>query len=203
MSLIASFYSPTHGAVRVDGVDLSTAQLESYRSQVGIVLQETFLFNRTIRDNIMVARPDADEADFRRACQLAHVDGFVSELPLRYDTVVGERGAKISGGQRQRIAIARALLADPPVLLLDEATSTLDARSEAVVQESLARLTRGRITFVITHRLSFIREADQILVLDRGRIVERGRHDELLRKHGRYFDLVSAADGVHGNVLVA
>lgn len=190
MSLIASFYAPTSGRVLVDGVDLSQVQLDSYRTQLGIVLQETFLFNRTIRENVMLARPDADESAFLEACRVARVDRLADELPLGYETVVGERGMKISGGQRQRIAIARALLANPAVLLLDEATSNLDAESEAAVQGSLTHLMRGRTTFVVTHRLSSVRNADQILVLEQGRIVERGRHEDLLRRGGRYSELV-------------
>lgn len=188
-SLVAAFREPRTGRVLVDGVDLARVRLDSYRRHLGVVLQETFLFSGTIRENVALARPAASEAELLRACRLANVDEFAEDFPAGYETVVGERGIRLSGGQQQRVAIARAILANPRIVILDEATSSLDARSERFIQDGLARLLEGRTVFVIAHRLSTIRRAGQILVLDRGRIVERGRHEELLARGGRYFEL--------------
>ena len=187
--LAASFLNPKGGRITVDGVDLSTIVLDSYRSQLGVVLQDDFLFEGTIRDNILFPRPGATEEQLMRAAKAAHVLEFTSRFESGLDTVIGERGVKLSGGQRQRIAIARAILADPRVLILDEATSNLDTESEALIQESLRVLMEGRTTFVIAHRLSTIRQATQILVIEHGSIAERGTHDELIAKGGRYFEL--------------
>lgn len=195
IGLLASFYSPTSGAIRADGVDLSTGRLDSYRAQLGIVPQDTFLFDGTIRENVAFARPQAPEAAILDACRVARVDEFAEKLPDGYDTVVGERGVKLSGGQRQRVSIARAILADPRILILDEATSSLDSESEALIQEGLRYLKGGRTTFVIAHRFSTIRDADQILVFEHGRVVERGTHAELQAKKGRYYELSSRDRG--------
>jgi subfamily B ATP-binding cassette protein MsbA len=203
IGLIAAFYVPTSGTVRVDGVDLATVRLGSYRLQLGVVLQETFLFDGTIRENVAFSRPDASEKAILAACRIARVDEFAEKFPQRYDTVVGERGVKLSGGQRQRVSIARAILADPRVLLLDEATSSLDSESEALIQEGLSYLMRGRTTFVIAHRLSTIRRADQILVVEAGRIIERGKHAELLAAHGRYWELYTRQYGLEKNLFLA
>ena len=185
-SLAASFLVPDAGTVSIDGHDLASVRLESFRRHLGVVLQDEFLFAGTIRENILFARPDAGEQELTRAVRAAHVVEFSERLELGLDTMIGERGVKLSGGQRQRVALARAILADPRVLILDEATSSLDNESEAFIQESLAQLMRGRTTLVIAHRLSTIRRADQILVVEAGRIVERGRHDELIAAAGRY-----------------
>jgi ABC-type multidrug transport system fused ATPase/permease subunit len=187
--LAASFRIPTQGVVRVDGHDLKTAKLESYRDSLGVVLQDEFLFEGSIRENILLARSDASEEDLLEAVKAAHVQQFTDRFEKGLDTLIGERGIKLSGGQRQRVSIARALLANPRILILDEATSSLDTESEAFIQESLARLMAGRTTLVIAHRLSTIRAADQILVLEDGRIVERGKHDQLIAQEGRYHEL--------------
>jgi ABC-type multidrug transport system fused ATPase/permease subunit len=187
--LAASFRIPTQGVVRVDGHDLKTAKLESYRDSLGVVLQDEFLFEGSIRENILLARSDASEKDLLEAVKAAHVQQFTDRFEKGLDTLIGERGIKLSGGQRQRVSIARALLANPRILILDEATSSLDTESEAFIQESLARLMAGRTTLVIAHRLSTIRAADQILVLEDGRIVERGKHDQLIAQEGRYHEL--------------
>jgi subfamily B ATP-binding cassette protein MsbA len=189
VGLAASFLEPGSGAVRVDGQDLSKVVLESYRSQLGVVLQDDFLFEGTIRQNILFGKPDAQDSDVRTAVEAAHVNEFTDRFEEGLDTLVGERGVKLSGGQKQRVAIARALLADPRVLILDEATSNLDTESERYIQQSLDTLLRGRTTLVIAHRLSTIRRADQILVVENGEIVERGTHDELVQQQGRYQEL--------------
>ncbi len=189
ISLIMTFNRPTSGRVIVDGMDLESLKLRDYRAHLGIVLQDNFLFDGTIAENIRFAHPDATNEQIRDVARIAHCDEFVSLFPEGYETVVGERGVKLSGGQRQRIAIARAILADPRILILDEATSSLDSESEAQIQDGLRALRRGRTTFVIAHRLSTIRSADQILVLEGGVIVERGTHNELMSLAGRYKDL--------------
>ena len=203
IGLIAAFYVPTAGAVRVDEVDLSTVSLESYRPQLGVVMQDTFLFDGTIRENVAFSRPNASDEAVLAACRIARVDEFAETFEKRYDTIVGERGVKLSGGQRQRVSIARAILADPRILLLDEATSSLDSESEALIQEGLSYLMRGRTTFVIAHRLSTIRRADQILVVEGGRIIERGRHESLLAARGRYWELYTRQHGVETNIFLA
>ena len=183
-------------------MDLSTVRLSSYRTQLGVVLQETFLFDGTIRENVAFARPEATNAEVLEACRIARVDEFAEQFEQRYETLVGERGVKLSGGQRQRVSIARAILADPRVLILDEATSSLDSESEAAIQVGLAHLMRGRTTFVIAHRLSTVRRADQILVIDAGRIAECGTHESLLAARGRYFDLYTRQHGLETNLLL-
>jgi ABC-type multidrug transport system fused ATPase/permease subunit len=203
IGLISAFYVPSQGRVLIDGIDLSTVKLDSYRTLLGVVLQESFLFDGSIRDNVSFARPHASEADIIRACQIARVDEFAESFEDRYDTIVGERGVKLSGGQRQRISIARAILAEPRILILDEATSSLDSESESLIQHGLSYLMQGRTTFVIAHRLSTIRRADQILVMEQGRIVERGTHEELYRLRGRYYDLYTRQHGVETNLFLA
>jgi subfamily B ATP-binding cassette protein MsbA len=203
IGLISAFYKPTGGHIFVDGIDLDTVQLPSFRSQLGVVLQETFLFDGSIRDNVVFARPDATEADFLEACRIARVDEFAEKLDDKYKTIVGERGVKLSGGQRQRLSIARAILADPRILILDEATSSLDSESEAMIQEGLSHLMKGRTTFVIAHRLSTIRRADQILVIEDGRIVERGTHAELFALHRRYWDMYTRQHALDENLFLA
>ena len=188
-SLAASFLRPREGVITVDGRDLSTVKLESYRRHLGVVLQDEFLFEGTIRENILFARVDADEDALQKAVHAAHVHEFTDRFEKGLETVIGERGVKLSGGQRQRVAIARALIADPRILILDEATSSLDTESESFIQDSLSRLLQGRTTFVIAHRLSTIRRADQILVIEGGKIVERGTHTELVAAEGRYHQL--------------
>ena len=178
-------------------------RLDSYRTQLGVVLQDTFLFDGTIRENVAFARPDATEEQILEACRIARVDEFAEKFEKQYDTIVGERGVKLSGGQRQRVSIARAILADPRILILDEATSSLDSESEAVIQEGLAYLMKGRTTFVIAHRLSTIRRADQILVVEEGRIVERGTHESLYDLRGRYYDLYTRQHGIDANLFLA
>ena len=203
ISLVCAFHSPAGGRVLVDDIDLSKVDLDSYRSQLGVVLQESFLFDGTIRENILFSHPDATEEQFLRACRTARVDEFAERFPEGYETIVGERGVKLSGGQRQRLSIARALLAEPRILILDEATSSLDSESEAMIQSGLAELMQGRTTFVIAHRLSTIRRADQILVVEGGRIVERGNHAELYALGGRYYDLYTRQHGLEANLFLA
>ena len=203
IGLIAAFYVPSSGRVLVDGVDLSTVKLSSYRTQLGVVLQETFLFDGTIRENVAFARPEATEEEILAACHIARVDEFAESFENKYDTVVGERGIKLSGGQKQRVSIARAILADPRILILDEATSSLDSESEALIQEGLRYLMRGRTTFVIAHRLSTIRRADQILVVEAGKIIERGNHETLYALGGRYYDLYTKQHAVEANLFLA
>lgn len=187
--LAATFLTPTSGIITIDGQDLSKVHLSSYRQYLGVVLQDEFLFEGTIRENILFPRPLATEEELQLAVKAAYVNEFTDRFEKGLDTLIGERGVKLSGGQRQRIAIARAVLANPKILILDEATSNLDTESEALIQKSLATLTKGRTTFVIAHRLSTIRKADQILVIENGRIAERGSHDELIAKQGRYYNL--------------
>ncbi|MFC5862989.1 ABC transporter ATP-binding protein [Acidicapsa dinghuensis] len=203
ISLVCAFHTPVSGRVLVDGEDLAVVDLNSYRSQLGVVLQDSFLFDGSIRDNIMFSRPEATEEQFLFACRTARVDEFAERFPEGYDTIVGERGVKLSGGQRQRLSIARALLAQPRVLILDEATSSLDSESEAMIQAGLNQLMLGRTTFVIAHRLSTIRRADQILVVEAGRIVERGNHEELYALRGRYYDLYTRQHGLEANLFLA
>ncbi|MEM9868689.1 MAG: ATP-binding cassette domain-containing protein, partial [Bacteroidota bacterium] len=187
--LAASFLKPISGLITIDGKDLSQVDLNSFRRHLGVVLQDDFLFEGTIRENILFPRPDASEGQLVQAVKAAYVDEFTDRFEEGLDTLIGERGVKLSGGQRQRIAIARAVLANPRILVLDEATSSLDTESEALIQKSLAELTKGRTTFVIAHRLSTIRKADQILVIENGSILERGTHEELIASEGRYYNL--------------
>ena len=203
ISLIAAFHSPNSGLVTVDGVDLSKVRLDSYRTQLGVVLQDTFLFDGSIEENVAFARPSATKEQILEACRIARVDEFAEAFEKKYDTIVGERGVKLSGGQRQRVSIARAILANPRILILDEATSSLDSESEALIQEGLKYLMQGRTTFVIAHRLSTIRRADQILVVEGGRIVERGTHDVLYALGGRYWDLYTRQHGLEANLFLA
>jgi subfamily B ATP-binding cassette protein MsbA len=203
IGLVTAFYKPTKGVVKVDGTDLSHVRLSSYRTQLGVVLQDTFLFDGTIRENVAFGRPDATQEEILAACRIASVDEFAEAYEDQYDTIVGERGVKLSGGQRQRVSIARAILADPRILILDEATSSLDSESEALIQEGLSYLMRGRTTFVIAHRLSTIRRAHQILVVKDGLIVERGRHDELLAAEGLYNQLYTRQHGLEENLFLA
>jgi subfamily B ATP-binding cassette protein MsbA len=187
--LSATFLTPKSGKVTIDGIDLLKVKLSSYRQYLGVVLQDEFLFEGTIRENIMFPCPEATEEQVQNAVKAAYVNEFTDRFDDGLDTLIGERGVKLSGGQRQRIAIARAILADPKIIILDEATSNLDTESEGLIQKSLSELTKNRTTIVIAHRLSTIRKADQILVIEAGRIVERGTHDQLLATQGRYYDL--------------
>jgi ABC-type multidrug transport system fused ATPase/permease subunit len=201
IGLVAAFHRPTTGQILVDGHDLSDLRLYDYRSHLGVVFQDNFLFDGTVLENIAYSAPEATLPEILRAAQIAHCDEFARRLPKGYDTVVGERGVKLSGGERQRVAIARAILADPRILILDEATSSLDSESEAMIQEGLAELMRGRTTFVIAHRLSTIRRADAILVLAGGKIVEKGRHQELLALGGLYHNLYTRQYDLESNLF--
>lgn len=203
IGLVAAFHKPQHGRVTVDGRDLSTLKLASYRAQIGVVLQETFLFDGTIYENVAFSRPGATRDEVLAACRTARVDEFAEKFEKQYDTVVGERGVRLSGGQRQRVSIARAILANPRILILDEATSSLDSESEALIQQGLEALMKNRTTFVIAHRLSTIRRADQILVVENGEIHERGNHESLYRLKGRYYDLYTKQHGVMSNLFLA
>jgi subfamily B ATP-binding cassette protein MsbA len=203
IGLVAAFYNASQGRVIVDGFDLSTLRLASYRRELGVVLQDTFLFDGTIWENVAFPRPEAADWMVRNACETAHVSEFAKRLAGKYDTIVGERGVRLSGGQRQRISIARAVLADPKLLILDEATSSLDSESESLIQEGLGRLMQGRTTLVIAHRLSTIRRADQILVIEGGRIVERGNHSTLYATRGRYFELYERQHRFDANLVIA
>jgi len=203
IGLIAAFHKPNDGQVTVDGVDLATVRLESYRTQLGMVLQDSFLFDGSIRENVAFSKPNATEEEILNACRIARVDEFAEKYEQKYDTIIGERGVKLSGGQRQRLSIARAILANPRILILDEATSSLDSESEQMIQQGLSYLMQGRTTFVIAHRLSTIRRADQILVVEAGRIVERGTHQELFDLGGRYFELYTKQHGIEQNLFLA
>jgi ABC-type multidrug transport system fused ATPase/permease subunit len=202
LSLVLNFIQPTTGRVLIDGKDLQSVRLRDYRRHLGVVLQDNFLFDGTILDNIRFANPEANFEEIKSVCVTANADEFIEKFPNGYDTIVGERGVKLSGGQRQRIAIARALLANPRILILDEATSSLDSESEALIQEGLNRLRQGRTTFVIAHRLSTIRSADQILVVEAGEILERGTHDELIAISGRYKQLYDKQYRFEQNLFV-
>lgn len=202
LSLVLNFVQPTKGAIRIDGKDLETVRLRDYRKHLGVVLQDNFLFDGTILDNIRFSNPESSFEVIKAVCKIANADEFIEKFPNGYETVVGERGVKLSGGQRQRIAIARALLANPRILILDEATSSLDSESEALIQEGLNRLREGRTTFVIAHRLSTIRSADQILVVEAGEILERGTHEELIAIDGRYKQLYDKQYRFEQNLFV-
>ena len=196
IGLVMAFNRPEEGEILVDGHDLASVRLRDYRSQLGVVMQDNFLFDGTVRENIAFAKPGATDEEIREVSRIAHCDEFIDQFPQQYDTIVGERGVKLSGGQRQRVAIARAILADPRILILNEATSSLDSESEAMIRDGLRSLRRGRTTFVIAHRLSTIESADQILVLEEGEIVERGSHRELIALNGRYRQLYDRQYGL-------
>ncbi len=202
LSLVLNFIQPTKGVIKIDGKDLQAVRLRDYRKHLGVVLQDNFLFDGTILDNIRFSSPESNLEKIRSVCKIANADEFIEKFPNGYDTIVGERGVKLSGGQRQRIAIARALLADPRILILDEATSSLDSESEALIQEGLHRLREGRTTFVIAHRLSTIRSADQILVVEAGEVLERGSHEELIALNGRYKQLYDKQYRFEQNLFV-
>jgi subfamily B ATP-binding cassette protein MsbA len=201
IGLVAAFHQPTSGEILVDGQKLSDLRLGDYRSHLGVVFQDNFLFDGTVLENIAYAAPHASEDEVIRAARIARCDDFVSRLSEGYDTIVGERGVKLSGGERQRVAIARAILADPRILILDEATSSLDSESEALIQEGLTELMKGRTTFVIAHRLSTVRRANTILVLEGGLVIERGRHEELLALGGRYHALYTRQYNLESNLF--
>jgi subfamily B ATP-binding cassette protein MsbA len=187
--LLATFLNPESGIITIDSHDISKVKLSSYRSYLGVVLQDEFLFEGTIKENILFPRPNATEQELQAAVKAAYVNEFTDRFEEGLDTLIGERGVKLSGGQRQRLAIARAILANPKIIILDEATSSLDTESESLIQKSLSELVKDRTTIVIAHRLSTIKKADQILVIEAGQIVERGTHDELIATQGRYYDL--------------
>ncbi len=187
--MIPRFYDVTSGSIRIDGIDVRDVTMKSLREQIGIVLQDTFLFSTTVMENVRFGRPNASDEEVMAAIKLANADSFIERLPEKYQTVLGERGSGLSQGQRQLLAIARAALADPRILILDEATSSVDTRTERLIQKAFDQLLKGRTSIVIAHRLSTIRNADQILVLDQGQIIERGRHDELMDKQGFYYNL--------------
>ena len=194
--LVARLYDATQGTVSIDGVDVRDLTFESLTAAVGVVSQETYLFHATVRENLRFARPDATDEEIEDAARAAQIHELIATLPEGYDTVVGERGYRFSGGEKQRIAIARTILRNPPVLVLDEATSSLDTQTERLVQEALERLAEGRTTIAIAHRLSTVRDADQIVVLDRGRVVELGTFEELVARGGRFAELAARDDGV-------
>jgi len=202
IGLVMAFNRPKSGRVLVDGHDVANIRLRDYRSHVGVVMQDNFLFDGTVKENIAFSKPGASDDEIRAAARIAHCDEFVSRFEKGYETIVGERGVKLSGGQRQRVAIARAILADPRILILDEATSSLDSESEGLIQDGLRSLRRGRTTFVIAHRLSTIESADQILVLENGEIVERGTHDQLISFGGRYRQLYEKQYGVEKDMFI-
>jgi ATP-binding cassette subfamily B protein len=189
--LVARLYDATQGSVTIDGVDVRELSFDSLADTIGVVSQETYLFHATVRENLRFARPDATDEEVEEAARAAQIHGLIATLPEGYETVVGERGYRFSGGERQRIAIARTILRNPPILVLDEATSALDTQTERAVQEALERLAEGRTTIAIAHRLSTVRDADQIVVLDQGRVAEIGTHEELIGAGGRYAALVS------------
>jgi ABC-type multidrug transport system fused ATPase/permease subunit len=202
IGLVMAFNHPKSGRVIVDGHDIANVRLRDYRSHVGVVMQDNFLFDGSIKENIAFSKPGAADDEIRAAAHVAHCDEFVDRFELGYDTIVGERGVKLSGGQRQRVAIARAVLADPRILILDEATSSLDSESEALIRDGLRSLRHGRTTFVIAHRLSTIESADQILVLENGEVVERGTHRELIALGGRYRQLYEKQYGAERDEFV-
>jgi ATP-binding cassette subfamily B protein len=192
MALLQRYWDPTRGRILIDGQDIKNVKLDSLRAAIGVVFQDSLLFNRSIRENLLVGKPDASEAEIHRACAMAEALDFIKVQPNGFDTIIGERGANLSGGQRQRLAIARAILKDPPILILDEATSALDAATEAKVTRALRALMVGRTSFIIAHRLSTIRDADEILVFEDGRIVERGSFQQLLAANGNFASLVES-----------
>ncbi|HRA42031.1 MAG TPA: ATP-binding cassette domain-containing protein, partial [Pyrinomonadaceae bacterium] len=202
LSLVLNFIQPTTGDIKIDGKNLKEVKLRDYRRHLGVVLQDNFLFDGTILENIRFSNPEANLETIKETCRVANADEFIEKFPNGYDTIVGERGVKLSGGQRQRIAIARALLADPKILILDEATSSLDSESEALIQEGLNNLRKGRTTFVIAHRLSTIRSAHQIFVVEAGEILERGSHEELVALDGRYKQLYDKQYRFEQNLFV-
>ncbi|ARU41892.1 hypothetical protein CCB80_12365 [Armatimonadetes bacterium Uphvl-Ar1] len=197
MNLVSRFYEPDQGQIVIDGVDYRELDLRSYRNQIGIVLQEPFLFAGTIAENIKYGNPEASFEEVVAAARAANAHDFILDKSDGYDTVVGERGAKLSGGQKQRISIARAILHDPKILILDEATSSVDVETERKIQEAILNLVKGRTTFAIAHRLSTLRNADRLFVMDRGKVVEEGTHEELMEKKGKFYDLVQTQSAVN------